>query len=104
MSEELYNNDPFMKLNPLIEECIDEFYMNPDDAGKTEFAVMNYFYIIYFIGGFLFSLLWEAKPRYVFPYFYICLPLAAVSLYRITTFLTTWISRLLHDNKRNGDR
>lgn len=34
MSEELYNNDPFMKLNPLIEECIDEFYMNPDDAGK----------------------------------------------------------------------
>lgn len=77
---------------------------NPDDAGKTEFAVMDYFYIIYFIGGFLFSLLWEAKPRYVFPYFYICLPLAAVSLYRITTFLTTWISRLLHDNKRNGDR
>ena len=77
---------------------------DPDDAGKTEFAVMDYFYIIYFIGGFLFSLLWEAKPRYVFPYFYICLPLAAVSLYRITTFLTTWISRLLHDNKRNGDR
>ena len=51
-----------------------------DSAFGGNFA---YLFMIYFIGGFLFSLLWEAKPRYVFPYVYLCLPLAAVGLSRI---------------------
>ncbi len=42
MSEELYNNDPFMKLNPLIEECIDEFYLKPDN----ENAIKNLFDVL----------------------------------------------------------
>ena len=32
-----------------------------------------------FIGGFLFSLLWEASGRYVFPYFILLIPLAAAA-------------------------
>lgn len=39
------------------------------------------FTIIY--GGFLFSILWEAKSRYVFPYFIMLIPYAAAGLNRV---------------------
>lgn len=42
MSEDLYSNDPFMKMNPLIEECIDAFYLKPDD----ENAIKNLFDVL----------------------------------------------------------
>ncbi len=40
----------------------------------------EYLILIIFIGGFLFSILWEAKPRYPLPYFVILLPVAANAL------------------------
>ena len=36
--------------------------------------------IVFFIGGLLFSLIWEAKGRYTMPYFVILIPLAAAGL------------------------
>ena len=38
---------------------------------------INYLPLIYVIGGVLFSLLWEASSRYVFPYFVFMIPCAA---------------------------
>lgn len=36
---------------------------------------------VYVLGGFLFSLLWEANSRYVFPYYIVMFPLAAIGWY-----------------------
>lgn len=41
--------------------------------------------LIAVFGGFLFSVLWEAKSRYVFPYFLLMLPCAAVGLTALFT-------------------
>ena len=35
------------------------------------------------IGGFLFSILWEASSRYVLPYVVYMIPLAAMGIYRL---------------------
>lgn len=40
----------------------------------------NYSALIGIFGGMLFTLIWEAKARYVFPYFIVMLPYAAVGL------------------------
>jgi hypothetical protein len=47
-------------------------------------AGMEYYIIpLTVLGGFLFSILWEAKSRYVFPYFVMMLPCAAVMIDKI---------------------
>lgn len=46
-------------------------------------GIENYVLLIGVYGGFLFSLLWEAKPRYVFPYFIIMIPYAAAGIAEI---------------------
>lgn len=43
--------------------------------------------LIAVFGGFLFSVLWEAKARYVFPYFLIMIPYAAVGISAMLTGL-----------------
>jgi len=42
---------------------------------KVSFS--NYLFVIYIIGGMLFSILWEASSRYIFPYFVFMIPCAA---------------------------
>jgi len=44
-------------------------------------------------GGFLFSLMWEAKTRYVFPYLLMMLPYAAVGIHEVVTGLGGWFRR-----------
>lgn len=41
----------------------------------------HYLLLIGVFGGFLFSVIWESKPRYVFPYFVVMLPYAAAGIY-----------------------
>ena len=53
----------------------ENIYKIDEDATFFEYLPM-----IAFIGGMLFSILWEAKPRYVFPYVFFAIPLAAASL------------------------
>ncbi|MCD7835212.1 MAG: hypothetical protein LUG83_00835 [Lachnospiraceae bacterium] len=43
-------------------------------------SVENWLLLISVYGGFLFSMMWEAKPRYVFPYFILMIPYAAVGI------------------------
>ena len=43
-------------------------------------------------GGFLFSMLWEAKARYILPYLIYGLPLAAIGLKSFFRFLSIRIT------------
>lgn len=43
-------------------------------------------------GGFLFSLIWEAKTRYIFPYFVMMLPYAAMGIEQIITEISNKLS------------
>ena len=43
-------------------------------------SVGKYLLLIASLGGFFFSMLWEAKTRYVFPYLLIMIPYFAVGL------------------------
>ncbi len=45
-----------------------------------EYDIAFYTLLIAIFGGFLFSLLWEAKSRYVFPYFVFMIPYAAIGM------------------------
>ena len=43
-----------------------------------------------FIGGTLFHMIWEAKSRYVFPYFVFLIPLAAYGLIIVRNKITEY--------------
>ncbi len=49
--------------------------------------------VIFFIGGFLFQLMWEQKARYCMPYFMMLIPLAACELIWLVTVITTKIKQ-----------
>lgn len=42
--------------------------------------IQDYLLLIAVFGGFLFSIIWEAKSRYVFPYYVMMIPMAAVAI------------------------
>lgn len=47
---------------------------------RQKFEIAECLPFIAIIGGFLFSILWEAKPRYVIPYVFLMLPAAAMGI------------------------
>ena len=49
--------------------------------------------LITIIGGFLFHMLWEAKGRYILPYFVMMLPMAAVGLSRTAARAEGWLRK-----------
>lgn len=49
--------------------------------------------LITVIGGFLFHMLWEAKGRYILPYFVMMLPMAAVGLSQTAVRVQAWLER-----------
>lgn len=63
--------------------------------GKRWVRIENYILLIGVFGGFLFSLMWEAKTRYVFPYFMMMIPYAAMGISEIT-------GRVERNIRRNG--
>lgn len=48
---------------------------------KTWLSTEKYLLLIGVFGGFLFSLMWESKTRYVVPYFLVMLPYVAIGIY-----------------------
>ncbi|MBQ8117240.1 MAG: glycosyltransferase family 39 protein [Lachnospiraceae bacterium] len=48
--------------------------------GRKAYGIEDHALMICIYGGFLFSLIWEAKTRYVFPYFMMMIPCAAAGL------------------------
>ena len=62
---------------------------------KAEEPLEWYVLLIAVIGGVLFHELWEAKSRYVLPYFIAMLPMAAEGLFELSSLLeNTWQARL----------
>lgn len=53
--------------------------------------------LITFVGGFLFSVMWEAKARYMLPYYVLLLMYAAKGLTWVSGFLMEKIQRLRND-------
>ena len=49
-------------------------------AARRRLPLESYLLLIAVFGGFLFSVLWEAKARYVFPYFLMMTPYAAIGI------------------------
>lgn len=56
------------------------------DREPLEFYIL----LISILGGVLFHMLWEAKSRYVLPYFVMMLPMAAGGLYQINEVIRGW--------------
>jgi len=50
-------------------------------------SILSCLYSIYFIGGFIFQLIWESKSRYCFAYFLFLIPMAAYGLIAFDEFL-----------------
>ena len=61
--------------------------------------IENYLLLIGIFGGFLFSIIWEAKSRYVFPYFIMMIPYAAVGIYECVKWLYGKYEVIRHNNK-----
>ncbi|MCR4588598.1 MAG: hypothetical protein K5682_09355 [Lachnospiraceae bacterium] len=47
-------------------------------VSRKQLSIMYYCLLLATFGGFLFSMMWEAKTRYVFPYFLMLIPYAAM--------------------------
>lgn len=61
----------------------------------------NYLLLIGVFGGFLFSILWEAKTRYVFPYYLVMIPYGAAGIYELIKRLHERYSKY---NKKNDNK
>ncbi len=61
---------------------------------KDWMSIDKYVLLIAVFGGFLFSLIWEAKTRYIFPYLLMMLPYMAVGADVIVRFLESKITFL----------
>lgn len=57
---------------------------------NTKKNIEQYTLLIAVFGGFLFSLIWEAKPRYVFPYLLLMLPYGAIGINTILNKMEKW--------------
>lgn len=54
---------------------------------KKEPDIYMWFFFIFFIGGFIFSIIWEAKARYQLPYFIFMLPTCSLLITDAAAFL-----------------
>lgn len=64
---------------------------------KKEIDYYSLFAVVFLIGGFLFHLLWETKSQYVYPYFFILIPIVAASFEDLSyRFNRLFDSRRLH--------
>ena len=68
----------FMKIYQLLMYGSILFLLFADRKGLKN--VEKYVLLIAVFGGFVFSMLWEAKPRYVMPYFLMLVPMYAVAV------------------------
>ena len=54
-------------------------------AIDKENNVLQHLFAVALIGGFLFSIIWEAKARYMFPYYVMMLPMANIGYITLIT-------------------
>ena len=61
--------------------------------------------LIAVLGGFFFSVIWEAKARYVFPYFMMMLPYAAMGAEQVVTDAACAVKKcvIMKKNRDKGE-
>ncbi len=67
---------------------------------KEKYPLEWYLLLTVILGGVLFHTIWEAKSRYVLPYFVMMLPLAAAGLALVSGILENWRTR--HETAEAG--
>lgn len=67
---------------------------------KKDSNILQHMLAVAMIGGFLFSVIWEAKARYIFPYYVTMYPLAAVGYWQALTFIGNLLGKR---QKQQGD-
>lgn len=65
-------------------------------AVRRKYNLLNHALAAAIIGGFLFSILWEAKSRYIFPYYVTMFPLACVGYYQLMAAAEKLIRNMRH--------
>ena len=72
---------------------------------KKEIPIENYVLLIAVFGGFLFTVMWEAKTRYALPYMLLMLPCFGLGMQEFMTFLAKLAKflkqKLLKDKEKN---
>ena len=68
---------------------------------KKDYGLEFYVGLITVFGGFLFSIIWEAKTRYIFPYLIMMLPYAAIGAYMLASDLDILKDRFKQRIKRD---
>lgn len=63
---------------------------------REEGNIEKYVLLIAVVGGFLFSLIWEAKTRYIFPYLLMQLPYMAIGVNEILKYMEARIFKTKH--------
>lgn len=63
-------------------------------AVRKKSNILQHMLAITIIGGFFFSILWEAKARYVLPYYLMMYPLAAIGYWQALSQATVLINKL----------
>lgn len=73
---------------------------------KGRSSILSHTLAVTIIGGFLFSIIWEAKARYSFPYYVMMFPMAAAGYVRLAEVLHGGFSKLSGKiyNRRKADR
>ena len=62
-------------------------------AVKKDSNILQHMLAVTMIGGFLFSIMWEAKARYIFPYYITMYPLAAIGYWQAIAKVKALFSR-----------
>ena len=60
---------------------------------RTKEGIEDYVLLICVFGGFLFSIMWEAKTRYIFPYFMVMIPCAIAGLAELAACVQSELNR-----------
>ncbi len=78
------------------------FAKTDENSGRFEKNLYSSIFTIMFTGGFLFSLIWEAKGRYVFPFFVMLIPVAAAGLKIALDLFTERIGKMKGEKQKQA--
>lgn len=71
-------------------------------AVKRDSNILQHMLAVAIIGGFLFSIIWEAKARYIFPYYVTMFPLAAIGYHQAISQMQALFGRKQKQNREDN--
>ncbi len=71
---------------------------------KKSRGVEKYVLLIAVFGGFLFSMIWESKPRYVFPYLLMMIPMYGIAVQSVLDKISLLLKEICKNRKNLGKK